>query len=471
MSSSLALIVCAVGIVGLFFLDRDTSIRTSKALWLPVIWIWIIGSRPVSEWLGINQGIATPNQLLDGSPTDQPIFAVLLILGLLVLIGRGRRTTVVLKTNWPIVVFFSYCLVSVLWSDFPAVALKRWVKAGGDLVMILIVVTDVEPMAALRRLFSRTGFVLLPASILLIKYFGDLGRSYDPFTGGPMNTGVTTNKNLLGVITLVLSLGALWRVLTLLRAKGELHRGRHLMAQSILLAFGATLLVKAHSATSTVSFALGAGLMFATLLPVFRVRPVAVHALIAVLVLAGAFTMYVGGQAEVVQAMGRQTNLTGRTEIWNAIIPMAPNPVVGAGFESFWLGPRLEKLWNDFPVLHLNEAHDGYIEVYLNLGWVGVSLIALILIYGYGAAVAALRRQPVMGCLMVAYVVAATTYNITEAGFRMLNPIWFFLLLIVAASGGASRAIELTQRPDGTVVDGFAKSSGNEAFHSFGEKV
>lgn len=471
MSSSLALIVCSIGVAGLFFLDRDKSVHTSRALWLPVIWLWIIGSRSVSEWLGINQGIATPNQLLDGSATDQPVFAVLLILGLLVLIGRGRRTIVVLRANWPLLVFFSYCLVSVLWSDFPGVALKRWIKAVSDLVMILIVVTDGEPILALRRLLSRTGFVLLPASILLIKYFGDLGRSFDPFSGEPMNTGVTTNKNALGVITLVLSLGALWRVLTLLRSKGQLHRGRHLMAQSILLAFGVTLLVKAHSVTSIVSFALGAGLMFATLLPAFRGRPAAVHALIAVLVLTGAFTMYLGGQAEVVQAMGKQTNLTGRTEIWKLIIPMSPNPIVGAGFESFWLGPRLEKLWNELPVLHLNEAHDGYIEVYLNLGWVGLSLIALILIYGYSAAVAAFRRQPMIGCLMVAYVVAAATYSITEAGFRMLNPIWFFLLLVIAASGGAFRTDEVTRRSHGAVADGFARSSTNEAFDSFREKA
>jgi hypothetical protein len=54
MNPSSALFLFAVGIAGLFYLDRDNSIRTSKALWLPVIWLWIVGSRPVSAWLGLS---------------------------------------------------------------------------------------------------------------------------------------------------------------------------------------------------------------------------------------------------------------------------------------------------------------------------------------------------------------------------------------------------------------------------------
>src|SRR5207248_10500423 len=94
-----------------------------------------------------------------------------------------------LRGNWPILLYFLYCLVSVMWSDFPDISLKRWIKAIGDLVMMAIVVSDAQPSAALKRVFSRVGFLLLPTSIILIKYFNDLGRGYDP-GGAPMNTGV-----------------------------------------------------------------------------------------------------------------------------------------------------------------------------------------------------------------------------------------------------------------------------------------
>ena len=78
MNPSIASFVYTCGIAGLFYLDRDKSIRTSKALWLPVIYLWVIGSRPVSEWLGIGPAAGTDVQL-DGSPVDRLFFAALLI--------------------------------------------------------------------------------------------------------------------------------------------------------------------------------------------------------------------------------------------------------------------------------------------------------------------------------------------------------------------------------------------------------
>ena len=71
----------------------------------------------------------------------------------------------------------------------------------------------------LRRLLSRVGFVLLPASVLLIKYYPELGQSWDPWGSVQMFNGVATNKNMLGVLVFVLALGALWQILTLVRDK------------------------------------------------------------------------------------------------------------------------------------------------------------------------------------------------------------------------------------------------------------
>lgn len=438
MGSSLALIVYSTVIAGLFYLDRDKSVRTSPALWLPVIWLWIIGSRPVSAWF---EGTPTSDAALqamqlDGSEPDRLIFQILLFAAIIVIILRARRARGFLVASWPILIYFFYCLVSILWSDFPGVASKRWIKAVGDLVMILVVVTDAQPIAALKRYFSRTGFILLPASLLLIKYFPDLGRSYDPWFGTSFETGVTLNKNALGVITLVLSLAAAWRVLTFLRSGKTPDRGRHLFAHGVLLAIGVLLLIMAHSATSLACFAAGAGVMLVTGLPSVGRRPATVHAVVILLLLLAGVVVLFGGEGDVVQALGRNTTFTGRTDIWKLVLPMAPNAFVGSGFESFWLGTRLQNVWAALPNLHVNEAHNGYIETYLNLGWVGLCSIVVILIDGYRRSVATFRRYPELGNLLLAYVVVSVFYSITEAGFRMLNPMWTFLLLAVVTSGG-----------------------------------
>lgn len=283
MNPQVALLIGFVGIAGLFYLDRDTSVRPSGALWIPVLWVGMAGSRAVSEWFGIAPP-AGANVQLDGSPVDRLYFQVLLVAGIIVLARRRGRIIALLKANWPLITYFSYCLLSVLWSEFPDVSFKRWIKAIGDLVMILVVATDAAPAAALKHLFSRLGFVLLPTSIVLIKYFGNLGREYTP-DGILMNTGVTTTKNELGVITLVLLLGALWRVLSLLDNKQLPARRRHLWAQLTLVAIAVWVLVLAQSATAISCVALGAALMLATRTRAIRRRPGAVHALALAIIL------------------------------------------------------------------------------------------------------------------------------------------------------------------------------------------
>jgi exopolysaccharide production protein ExoQ len=461
MNPTLASLVYACAIAGLFYLDREKSIRTSKALWLPVIYLWAIGSRPVSFWLG---GESSGGEALEGSPIDGAFFQILLFAAICVLVLRGRRVINFLTANFPIpiLLYFVLCLLSVIWSDYPGPALKKWIKSVGDVAMVLVIVTDEQPVAALRRVFSRLGFILLPVSLLFIKYYPTIGRYYGAWDGAQMNTGVTLDKNLLGVITFVLSLGVLWRFLGLLsREETSADRRRHLWAQGILLALGIWLLIMSNSATSLVCFMLGAGFMWIARRQFMRRSPKAVHALVLTLMVTAGVVMLLGGGASAAHALGRNANLTGRTDIWAAVIPMAPNPLIGAGFECFWLSPLVHaKLWEMFPGLPLNEAHDGYVEVYLNLGWVGVCLIALILIDGYRRAVKAFRGEPAIGALLLAYVLTAVTYNVAEAGFRMLSASWvFFLLAVIEASNFAARPAVSASPPLAASPEGAAEAS------------
>ena len=446
----IAFLICSAGTSVLFYLDRDNSSRHAKALWLPVIWLWIAGSRPVSSWFNMGGPEGQLASTLDGSPLDAAVFLVLLVLGLIVLFSRRKKTKAFLSANSTIIVFFVYCLISVAWSPFHGPAFKRWIKAIGDLIMVLVLVTDGDLVANLRRLYSRLGFILLPFSIILIRYT-DLGRGYDP-DGLPMNTGVTTNKNSLGLIVFLISLGALWNVRTLLREKRDPTRTRRLIAQTTLLGFGILMLHMARSATSIACFILGGVLMFATNLRMFRNRPGRVRALAIGVVVAGALTMYLGGQSAVASALGRSSTLSGRTDIWEASIASADNPLIGTGFESFWnvnahKVSRILVARGFIDMSNLVSAHNGYIEVYLDLGYVGVGLLALVLVKGFRDAVNSFRYDPRLAGLLLAYVTTATFYAITEAGFRMLSPSWIFLLLAAVTASGLSRGVLRGKKP------------------------
>src|SRR5258708_26725983 len=101
----------------------------------------------------------------------------------------------------------------------------------------------------------------------------------------------------------------------------------------------------ADSATSFACFVLGTTLIVATKLPVIKSRPSRVHALAAMIVLAGAGSLLFAGQEGVTHAMGRQSNLTGRTDISAAVIPALSNPITADGFASFCISPDLATLW------------------------------------------------------------------------------------------------------------------------------
>lgn len=464
MGFNLAFLICAVGVAGLFFLNRDKSVRVSKTVWLPVVWLWINGSRSASAWIFIWTGISFGGALggdlsaqTDGSPLDAVIYAAFLVAGVAVLVRRKRQAISILKTSTPILIFIAYCLSSVLWSHIPEVAIKRWTKDLGDLAMALIIATDPDPAEVLRRIFARVGFVLLPASILLIRY-SRLGRAYDP-AGGPVNTGVTTNKNSLGLITFVIALGAVWSLIQVLRDKRRRNRTRKLVAVGTLVVFGLVVLDQAHSATSIACFVLGSLLILATHSSVIRRNPAGVHVLVLTLLAAGGTIMLFGGQGAVIGALGRDSTLTGRTDIWQAVIPMCPNALIGAGFESFWntYGGNIRSLGTF--ASGINEAHNGYIEVYLNLGWIGVLLVASILVSAYLRAVGAFRRNPEIGSLMLAYVAAIAVYGITEAGFRILTPTWTFLLIAHVTSSRYSSQAHRALAPGRLALQGKATAN------------
>jgi exopolysaccharide production protein ExoQ len=443
MPPHVAAAVFAAAIAGLLWLDRDLKTRSSRALWLPVVWLLIAGSRNMSQWTpGTTSGgySADASHYLEGNPFDRWIFSALVAAGIAVLFSRGNRVTRILGKNAPVILYFLYCAASIAWSDFPDVAFKRWTKAIGDIVMVLVILTDVDPIASVKRVLARIGFVLLPASLLLIKYFPDLGRTYDPGFGVwmPMYTGVTTNKNELGMITMVCGLGALWRVLGEFRFGDKKQRLRHLAAQGTLLAIAGWLLWLAHSTTSTACFAIGTILILATSMPVVNRRPVLVHLIVFGLVFASVFALFLDSGGSLVGSLGKDPTLTGRTDIWNLVLSLKGNPIFGTGFESFWLGPRLEKMWEVY-WWHPIEAHNGYLEVFLNLGWLGIILFGMLILSGYRNAFAAFRRKPQTNGIRIAFLVIAVIYNLTESSVRVLNPVWIFFLLSVVAIPEAVR--------------------------------
>lgn len=424
--------VYLIGILGLFWLDHRREEHTSVALWIPVLWLFINGSRPVSTWLAMF-GLAAPptgdvqTQYLDGSPIDRVVYVSLLVLAIIALVCGRRRVGSILRNNGIILLFFAYCAISVVWSDYSFVSLKRWTKSAGDPIMVFLILTDPGGIAALKRLFARTGFVLIPLSILFIKYYPDLGRSYNQWSYLPSYSGIALTKNLLGMLCLVFGLGSLWCFLTAWKEPAGKERRLRLVAHGVLLLMNFWLLRMSDSMTSVACFGIGAMLMMLLTFSETARKPFYLHALVATLIVVPILAV---SSAGIVESLGRDPTLTGRTGIWSAVLSVSGNPVLGTGYESFWLGERLQKVW-DMTMPGLQEAHNGYLEVYLNLGYIGLAFILVMVLVGYRHVMQEFRRDPTVGSLRLAFLVTAVIYSLSEAGFRETTLTWTVFLLAI----------------------------------------
>ena len=421
MPSQIASLVFAVGIAALFVLERQDQHRTSLALWIPTVYFFILASRPVSAWFGA--GLASAQDIQDGSPMDAAVYALLYVLASLVLFQRSARVTQLLWRSWPVLVFLLYCLITLTWSDYPVVALKRWVKLIGDLMMVFVVLSDPHPVAALKKFLARPAFVLLPLSVLFIKYYPQLGRGWDAWSGAQYFNGISYNKNGLGAICLYWGLACVWLLASALTDWPR--KRRPALVAAIVLLTSLWLLSKSSSATSLSCFLMGTTVIVMARLRTISRMPAIMHCVVFAMIGVSFGALFLDRSA--LGLLQRDPTLTGRTELWDAIFRIPINPVIGAGYESFWTGWRIEALWKIF-WWRPTQAHNGFIEIFINLGAVGLFLFAMMLLIAYARAIKAVRRREVWGGLLLAYAIIVIPYNFTEAAIRVQNLPWLFLL-------------------------------------------
>jgi exopolysaccharide production protein ExoQ len=275
----------------------------------------------------------------------------------------------------------------------------------------------------------------VPISVLLVKYYPDLGRGYNHFSYAQFYMGMATDKNGLGLLCLICGIGSFWQLIYLLKEPRADWRKGPIAAQVVLLLMDFWLLWNANSMTSWSCLLMACALMACASTESLMKKRWVIHAATASLIALSTVALFANVGSGLVQGLGRDPSLTGRTDVWKAVLAMPVNPVVGTGFESFWLGPRLDKMWAMY-WWKPNEAHNGYIETYLDLGFIGLILLAVLLVAGYRAAIAAVRRSPEEGVLRLAFLFTAIVYNCTESAIRIMHPAWICLLLAVITLPG-----------------------------------
>jgi len=414
----LASFVWIICLIVLLRFDPSRISRFSLALWLPVIWMFILGSRNPAQWFGGELGLSA-QALEDGNPLDRTIYFVLILLAIGVLMSRSFKWSSFFTHNLVLTAYLLFALMSACWSDFSLIAFKRWFRDLGSYLMVLVVLSDPRPLEAFRAVLRRISYLLIPLSILLDKYYPQLSKQYDEWTGAGYYVGATTSKNMLGLLCLVSGLFFFWDTVTRWPERKERRTKRILLLNTAFFAITLWLMHTAQSTTSSVCLVIGCLVIGAAHSKVFRRHRGLLKALIP-----ASFCLYLildfvcGLNGSMAATVGKDPTLTDRTKIWAFLLSMHTNPLIGTGYQSFWMGPRLELFWNDSGLGHINEAHNGYLQVYLELGLIGLSLLVGFLVASYRGICRRLKSSSSLAVLGLALWLAIVFYNMSEAAFE-----------------------------------------------------
>jgi O-antigen ligase len=394
-----------------------------------------IATKSLAIWFG-----AGVKDIESGSPLDRIFVSGLLCLGLLILARRKLDWWLVIKENTWLILLIGYMLVSVLWSDIPFISLKRWVRELTAVIMAFVILTEPEPQQAMESIFRRTVYILIPFSIVLIKYFPQYGIQYDRWFGQVMWVGVTLQKNGLGLLCLISAFFLVWTLIRRWKARDIYANKCQTLAEVFLLVLTLWLLKGpsdwAASASGFVALVIGVA-SFGILLWMKKHRlylhPSLLIAITIIIMAVGIITPFSQGSsvADFTSLVGRNATLTGRTDIWAGLVPIAErNPVFGCGFGGFWTSQTESETM-------VNEAHNGYLEVLLPLGFVGVLIISMFLLSFGRSAARALADDYDWACLCICFLLMAAIHNISESSFdsftRHLMAIVLFLAVTLPA--------------------------------------
>lgn len=432
----LALPVCVLFVIFLLKHSIKKSDQLSSAVWVPTLWVFTAGSKPIAHWF---PGFTSSLGDTDGSPLDQIFLGALIILAFIILANRNISWREVIKDNLWIFIFILYIGISTLWSDYTLVSFKRFIRIVGTVLCGLVIMSESEPLIALSTVFRRTGYVLIPFSLLLVKYFPEYGIEYGRWGGARMPIGVCVQKNGLGMLCMLIVFFLVWDFVRKKQLKILLHYKNQTRADILILLISFYLLKGAdtnvYSATSVGVLIIGMCLLF--VFSKFRGRPEYITNFIVVILICLMVVLIfinllewsaIGWWANF---LGRERDLTGRVDIWADVFAITPRwTFLGTGYGGFWGHPY------SFDVIGQKSGHSGYLDVYVELGFVGVLFLLIFFVKFVREMTNFAMKNFDWGILGICFLFLSVVYNYTESDFLNTSSLlWtFFLIMTISLS-------------------------------------
>lgn len=346
----------------------------------------------------------------------------------------------------PLLLLLAFALVSLSWSPVPEVSFKRLAQIVG---IVLIGSIVARQMTEGRGLLTQ---ITWPAAFFLsVGLVFALGMPSAGFDEDRALRAFSSHKNTWGQFSLISALA-----FSLAFVIQRQYRWIYL----VLLGIAIVSLFASRSSTSILAFVLLAGILLIWLAlnrwgglgKVFVIVAVCIVAVVThayIVITANSPIEYLTEQ--IFSATGKSSTLSGRVYLWKLMFSeIARHPWLGIGYGGFWTG--IEGA-SGMVIRQLNwgpptQSHSGYIDVVNELGFVGLSLLALLLIaqlrnlirlYRVGDREISLFHSAILFCAIV--------INYAETSFLRTTHLWWIILCVSIIEVNVRLANDTLQLP------------------------
>lgn len=360
-------------------------------------------------------------------PGARLLFLAMGPLALAVLVLTPGRRLLDRRLPVPLVLFLAWAAASLLWSADP----PETVRALAELAVYAalgLAAGLLLPLPQLHRSLSVVARILLVATVVSLVVAPEWATA-PAEDEAPGWHGPFSHKNGLGAF-LVLATATLWF---------DRHRRR-----APWLVLVAVLLVGTQSSTA-VALVLVVAALLLWQRGLESLRGVQARGLYLGVSLVALLTLVAAAVRRpdlVTSVLGRSGTLSGRTEIWAAVArQVEERPLLGHGWGGVWRETSLPTLeiWREvrFEAFY---AHNGYLDLLLQVGVVGLALLLLVVLPAAGS----LWRHRDDDLAFWGFLVVVTSLL---AAFSESSPLTGSGLVLLIALVTAARQRELRRRP------------------------
>ena len=315
------------------------------------------------------------------------------------------------------------CITSVFWTEYPNILFKRVIL---QLILIISIALSISSLRSQDRLlkviFNAFSLIAIYNSIFIIIF------PHFSFDNSFALSGIYKAKNYLGFVSLA-------GLIISKNTYDQLNKNGSTKISIFFIVLWGIFLALSQSKTCIFVGALFSLLWLINvskyledLLGIFLVFCLVLFYLVLPLY----SSAFMGGGFISFNDIFQYVDLTGRGEIWSlAIDSLEGSKMFGVGYGSFWgtgIIPENFDIRYSY-LMFLNQSHNGYLDVLIQLGFIGLSLFLLFLI-------TFVKNE--FKKLMVGFkylIIFVLIHNITESSLlRDTHLMWILLLIVIISS-------------------------------------